>query len=80
MRIRQPAVNFFDDRHGENIAVRLARELVGAVRSPHRDRQRINLGGTDEIDGLIRIGEQLVVADLALDTVAVLLLAAAMLQ
>ena len=73
-------MDFLDHVHGEDVAVRLARELVGAVRGPHRDRQRVDLGGADEIDRLVRIGQQLVVADLAFDAVAVLLLAAAMFQ
>ena len=80
MGVRQPAVDFLDHVHGEDVAVGLAREFVGAVRGAHRDRQRIDLGGANEIDGLVRVGQQLVVADLAFDAVAVLLLAAAMLQ
>ena len=80
MRIRQPAMDFLDHVHREDVAVGLARELVGAVRGAHRDRQRIDLGGADEIDRLVRIGQQLVVADLAFDAMAVLLLAAAVLE
>ena len=57
MRIRQPAMNFLDHLHRKNIAVWLARKLVGAMRRPHRDRQRIDLGGANEIDRLIRIGQ-----------------------
>ena len=80
MRIGQPAVDLLDHVHGEDVPVRLARELVGAVRGAHRDRQGVDLGGADEIDRLVRIGQQLIVADLALDAVAILLLAAAMLE
>jgi hypothetical protein len=57
-----------------------AREFVGAVRGTHRDRQGIDLGGADEIDCLIRVGQQLVMTDLAHDAVAIFLLAAAMLE
>ena len=80
MRVRQAAVDFLDHVHGEDIAVGLARELVGAVRGAHRDRQRVDLGGADEIDRLIRIGQQLIVADLAFDAMAVLLFAAAVFE
>ena len=80
MRVGQPAVDLLDHVHGEDVAVRLARELVGAMRGAHRDRERVDLGGADEIDGLVRVGQQLVVAELAFGAVAVLLLAAAVLE
>src|SRR6059058_2487897 len=80
MRIRQPAMDLLDHPHRKNVSVRLARELVGAMRGAHRDRQRIDLGGADEIDSLVRIGQQLVAADLAFKAVAILLLAAAVLE
>ena len=76
----QPAVDFLDHVHGKDLAIRLARELVGAVRGPHRDRQRVDLGGANEIDRLVRVSQQLIVADFAFDAVAVLLLAAAMFE
>ena len=80
MRIGQPAMDFLHHPHRQNVAVRLAREFIRAVRCTHRNRQRIDPGGANEIDGLVRIGQQLIVADLAFDAVAVLLLAAAMLE
>ncbi len=80
MRVRQPAVDFLDHLHRQDLAVRLAREFVGAMRGAHRDRQRIDPGGANEVDRLVRIGQQLVVADLAFDAVAVFLFAAAMLE
>src|ERR1700758_2153864 len=40
MRIRQPAVDFLDHLHGKDLTVRLARELVGAVRFPSRSPVR----------------------------------------
>jgi hypothetical protein len=55
-------------------------ELVGTVRRPHRDRERVDLGLLDELHGFIRIGQQLVVAELALGAVAVFLVAHAGLE
>ena len=80
MRIGQAAVNFLDDIHRQNRAIGLARELIGAVRRAHGDGQRVDLGLRDEIGGLRRIGQQLIVAELALGAVAVFLLALAGLQ
>ncbi len=80
MRIGQPAMDFFHHAHGKDVAVRLAREFVGAVGSSHRNRQRIDLGGANEIDGLVRVRQQLIMTDLAFDAVAVFLLAAAMFE
>ena len=62
------------------VAVGLARELVGAVRGAHGDGERVDLGLGDEVDGLVGIGEQLVVREHALGAVAVLLLAGAVLE
>ena len=73
-------MDLLDHVHGQNRAVRLARELVGAVRGAHGDGERVDLGARDEIHGLIRIGQQLVVGELALGAVAVLLLAHAGLE
>ena len=72
----QAAVDLLDHVHGQHRAVGLARELVGAVAGAHGDGQRIDLGVVDEVHGLVGIGQQLVVAELALDAVAVFLLAA----
>ena len=47
------------------------------MRSADRDRQRIHLSGLDEFGGLVRVGQQLVVAQCALSAVAVFLLAVA---
>ena len=46
----------------------------------HGDRQGVDAGALDEVDRLVGIGEQLVHAQLALGAVAVLLLAAAVLE
>jgi hypothetical protein len=75
MRVRQLAVDFLDHVHRQDLAVRLAREFVGAVRGAHGDGERIDLRLLDEFHGLIRIGQQLVVAELALGAMAVFLLA-----
>jgi len=80
MRVRQAAVDLLDHLHSQDLTVRLAAELVGAVRGAHRDRKRIDLGGADEIDRLVRVGEQLVAADGAFRAVAVLLFAPAMFE
>ena len=74
------AMDLLDHPHREDFAVGLAGEFVGAVRGAHRDRERIDLGGADEIDGLVRIGQKLVVAELAFRAVAILLFAGAMLE
>ncbi|MNR40573.1 hypothetical protein D3C85_1588720 [compost metagenome] len=64
-------MDFLDHVHGQDVAVRLARELVGAVRGAHGDRQGVDLGGLDEVDGLIRVGQQGRVVQLAFEAVAV---------
>lgn len=73
-------MDLLDHPHRQDVAVGFAAELVGAMRRAHRDGERIDLGGTNEVDRLVGIGEQLVVADLALDAVTILLLTAAMLE
>ena len=73
-------MDFLHDLHGEDRAIGLAREFIGAVRGAHGDGERVDLGLGDEIDGLARIGQQLVVRELALGAVAVLLLALARLE
>ncbi len=80
VRVRQLLVDFLDDVHREDLAVRLARELVGAVRGAHGDGERIDLGFLDELHGLVGVGQQLVMGELALGTVAVLGLAHAALE
>ena len=80
MRVRQLAVDFLDHVHRKDVAVRLAGEFVGAVRGAHRNRQRVDLGFLDELHGFIGIGQQLVVRQLAFETVAILLLAFAAFQ
>jgi hypothetical protein len=50
------------------------------VRGAHGDGERVDLGLGDELHRLVRVGQQLVVGELALGAVAVLLLAHAALQ
>ena len=76
----QATVNFLDDLHRQNGAVGLAREFVGAVRRAHGDRQSVDLGAGDEILGLRRIGQKLVMRELALGAVPVFLFAHAALE
>ena len=80
MRVGQLAVDFLDDAHGEDVAVRLAGELVSAVGGAAGDRQRVDLGAGDEIDGLVGVGQQLVVRQRALGAMAVFGLAVTALQ
>ena len=80
MHVRQLLVDLLDDMHRQDRAVGLAGELVGAVRGAHGDGERIDLGLGDELHRLVRVGQELVVAELALEAVAVLLLALAALQ
>ncbi len=55
--VRQALVDFADPVHGQDFAIRLARELVGAVAGADGDGQRVDAGLLDEIDGLVRVGE-----------------------
>ena len=80
MGVGQAPVDLLDHVHGQHVAVRLAGELVGAVAGAHGDGQGVDLGGAHEIHRLVRIGQQLVVAELALEAVAVFLLAHAGLE
>ncbi len=60
MNGRQAPVDFLHHLHRQNAAVRLAAEFVGTVAGAHRYGERIDLGLGDEVHGLRRIGEQLV--------------------
>ncbi len=71
VRVRQLAVDFLDHMHGEHGTVRLAAELVGAMRGAHGDRQCIDLGFAHELHGFVRIGQKLVVRQHAFRAVAV---------
>ncbi len=75
MRVGQLAMDLLDHVHRQHRAIRLAGEFIGAVRGAHGDRQRIDLGFPYEFDGLVRIGEQLVMRKLAFGAMAILGLA-----
>ena len=61
MGIRDACMDFLDALDGEDVAGRRAGELVGAVAGADGDGQRVHLGLLDELRGLFRIGQQLVV-------------------
>ena len=75
MHIRQQAMDFFDDMHREDRAIRLAREFIRAMRRAHSNGERINFGGAHEISGFLRVGQQLIMAELAFSAMAVFLVA-----
>jgi hypothetical protein len=72
MRVRGACVDRLDHVHRQDVAIGLARELVGAVRRAAGDRQRVDLGAKHEIERLVRIGQQLVMRELAFRARAVL--------
>ncbi len=73
VRVRHRGVDLADAVDRQDVAGRRTGELVGAMAGADRDRQRVDPGGGDEILGLRRVGQQHVVAELALGTDAVLL-------
>ena len=72
VRIRDTCMDFLDPLDRENVAGRLARELVRAVRSADRDCKRIDVGLGDEVGRLLGIGEQHVMRELSRRTGAIL--------
>src|SRR5450830_715003 len=75
MRVGDARVDFLDTVDGENVAGRLARKLVGAVRSADGDGQRVALRLLDKISSLRDVGQQLLARHLAVGAVAVFLVA-----
>ncbi len=75
MSVGQAAMDLLDHVHRQHRAIGLAREFVGAMAGAHGDGQRIDAGLVHEIDGLIGIGQKLVVGELAFGAVAVFLFA-----
>ena len=63
MAVGQPFVDLLDAVHREDIAGRLLRELVRAVARADRDGQRVDARVLDELLGLVRVGEQLIVRE-----------------
>ncbi len=77
MNVRKFRVDRLDDPHRQNIAIGLAGELIGVVRSSHRDRERIDLCPRHEIDDLIGVGQELFEAEFAFGAMSVFLVASA---
>ena len=71
--VREPAVDLLDPVHRQHVAVGLAGELVGPVAGADGHGQGIDTRLGDEPLGLVGIGQQLVVGELAVGAVAVLL-------
>ncbi len=72
MRVRQPPIDLFDDMHRQDLAIGLAGKLVGPVRCATCNRKRIDTGTGDKINGLVRIGQELIMRQFPLGTMAVL--------
>ena len=72
MGVRDARMNFLDTVNRQNIAGRLARKLVCTVRSTNRNRERIALGLTHKVRGLIDIGQQLLASHSAFCAMTVL--------
>lgn len=70
-------VNFLDAADRQRIACGRLGEFVGAMRSANGDRQCIHLGQLHEFCSFVRVGQQLVVSQLAFGTVAVFFFAVA---
>ncbi len=73
VRRRHRGVDFGDAADRENVAGRLARELVRAVARADRYGQRIDARAVDEVLRLLRIGEEHFMAELAFGADPVLL-------
>ena len=76
----QAPVDFLHHVHGQDFAIGLAAELVGSMRGAHGNGKRIDTAAGHEIDRLFGVGQQLLEAKTALETVAILFLALARLQ
>jgi len=64
VRAGNARVDRLDAVDGQNVAGRLALELVGAVRGSDRDGERVTLGLVDEARCLVGIGQELVLDSL----------------
>ena len=73
--VGQACVDLLDAVDGQDVAGRLARELVGAVGGADGDGQRVALGLLDEVGGLLGVREQLLAGHRAFGAVAVFLVA-----
>jgi hypothetical protein len=61
MGVGDAGVDLLDALDGQDVAGGRAGELVGAVRGADGDGQGVDAGLLDEVGGLFRIGQQLVV-------------------
>src|SRR3546814_11334333 len=59
VRVGQALMNFLDAGNRQDVASRLAGELVGAMAGANGDGQRVELGLTNKIGSLLRVGPQL---------------------
>src|SRR5450830_79069 len=75
MGVRDAGVDFLDAVDRQDIAGRLAGELVSAMRSTDGDCQRVALGALHEVGRLGDVGQQLLACHRAFSTVAVFLVA-----
>ena len=75
MGVRNARVDFLDAVDRQDIAGRLARELVRAVRSADRDCQRVALSAGNKIRCLRNVGQQLFTGHLAVCAMTVFLVA-----
>lgn len=73
MGIRDAVVDLLDALDGQDVTGRRTGELVGAVGGTNGDRQGVALGVLHEVGSLVRVGQQLVVGQLAFGTGAVFL-------
>ena len=70
--VGQTLMNFFNAADGQNFTSGLTGELVGTVASTDGNGQGVYLGSFYKLNGLIGVSQQLIFAEGALKTVAVL--------
>lgn len=71
VRIRETGVNFLHAVNRQNFARGFAGELISTVARADRDSEGIKLGLADEVNCLIRIGEQLLTGQRAFSALTV---------
>ena len=57
VRLGQSTMDLLDQVHLQHIPIGCLRELVRPVGRPDRNGERVDAGGGDELDGLVRIGQ-----------------------
>ena len=73
MRVGDAAVNGLDTVHRQNIPGWGPGELISAVAGAAGNRQRVNAGISNKLSGLLRVSQQLVMAQLPRGANAILL-------